>query len=107
MEYRTCTKCKIEKPLTLEYYKASRKSKSNFSTACRECMKNYMAKWQENKRLSRDPEEKRLKEMYKTKEITEEEKRQKMRKAYAYIHYEAFGRAVSEKQLKELEGIEE
>lgn len=107
MEYRTCTKCKIEKPLTLEYYKASRKSKSNFSTACRECMKKYMATWQENKRLSRDPEEKRLKEMYKTKEITEEEKREKMRKAYAYIHYEAFGKPIPGWKLKELEGIEE
>jgi len=107
MEYRTCTKCNIEKPLTLEYFKASHKSKSKFNTACRVCMKKYMAKWQENKRLSRDPEEKRLREMYKIKEITEEEKREKIRKAYSYIYYEAFGRAISEKQLKDLEGIEE
>ena len=107
MEYRVCSKCKIEKPLTLEYYKASHKSKSGFGTACRVCMKKYMEKWQENKRLSRDPEEKRRKEMYKVKEQTKEEQQHRLREAYAYLHHQAFGRAISEKQLKDLEGIEE
>jgi hypothetical protein len=30
-----------------------------------------------------------------------------MNEAYAYIHYQAFGRPISNKQLKDLEGIEE
>ena len=45
--------------------------------------------------------------MYTIKEQTEEEKKQKMAEAYAYMHYQAFGRPISQKQLKDLEGIEE
>ena len=66
-----------------------------------------MDKWRLNKELSKDPEEKRLKQMYTIKEYTEEEKKQRMTEAYAYLHYQAFGRPISQQQLKDLEGIEE
>ena len=97
----------IEKPLTLEFYGPQQKNQSRFHTECRTCKKAYMKNYQENKRLSKDPEARRIKEVYKTKEITKEERQQKIKNAYAYIYYQAFGRSISEKQLKEIEGIEE
>ena len=108
MEHRTCSKCKIEKPLTLEFYHVAHKNKARFHTECRVCKKNYMKKWQEQKRLVlRDTDNKREKHMYTIKEVSVEDKKQRMREAYAYLHYQAFGRPISQKQLKDLEGIEE
>ena len=66
-----------------------------------------MKKYQQNKRLSRDPETNRMKDMYTIKEITKEEKQNRIREAYAYLHYQAFGKPITQKQLKDLEGIEE
>jgi hypothetical protein len=66
-----------------------------------------MKKYQQNKRLSRDPERDRMKDMFTIKEYTEEEKQNRMREAYAYLHYQAFGKPITQKQLKDLEGIEE
>lgn len=107
MEHRTCSKCYIEKPLTEEYFGWTNKNRVTLQTECRACKKAYLKKWQENKRLSKDPEEKRMKEMYTIKEITEEEKQQKLKEAYAYIYYQAKGRSISKRELKEIEGIEE
>jgi protoporphyrinogen oxidase len=45
--------------------------------------------------------------MYTIKELTTEEKQQRMNEAYAYIYYQAHGRPISNEKLKELEGIEE
>ena len=66
-----------------------------------------MRKWQQNKRAEQEVDGKREKHMYTIKEYTEEEKKQRMAEAYAYMHYQAFGRPISAKKLKELEGIEE
>ena len=66
-----------------------------------------MKQWQQNKRAEQEVDKKRDKHMYTIKEYTEEEKQQRMREAYAYLHYQAFGRPISAKQLKDLEGIEE
>ena len=97
----------MEKPLTEEYFGWTNKNRVTLQTECRVCKKAYMDKWRLNKLLSRDPEEKRMKEMYTIKELTTEEKQERMREAYAYIYYQAHGRAISEKKLKEIEGIEE
>jgi hypothetical protein len=45
--------------------------------------------------------------MYTIKELTAEEKQQRMHEAYAYIHYQAFGKPLPRWKFKELEGIEE
>ena len=66
-----------------------------------------MRKYQESKRLSRDPERNRMKEMYTIKEITTEEKQRLIKEAYAHIYYQAFERPITNRQLKDLEGIEE
>ena len=66
-----------------------------------------MKKYQENKRLSRDPERDRMKELYTIKEISKADQQRLMNEAYAYIYYQAFGRPISDSQLKDLEGIEE
>jgi hypothetical protein len=66
-----------------------------------------MTKWQQNKRAEQEVDRKRDKHMYTIKELTAEEKQERMNEAYAYIHYQAFGRPISNKQLKDLEGIEE
>lgn len=107
MEYRTCSKCKITKPLNEEFFGPQQKNKARLHTECRVCKKAYMRTWQQNKRLSRDPEQKRLKDMYTIKEITEEEKQERLKQAYAHIYYEAFGRAITTERLKSIEGIEE
>ena len=106
-ESRVCSKCMIEKPLTTEFFGPQQKNKARLHTECRECKKKYMRQWQENKRLSKDPEEKRLKELYTIKEITKEEQQQKLKNAYAHIYFEAFGRAITTEKLKSIEGIEE
>jgi hypothetical protein len=66
-----------------------------------------MTKWQQNKRAEQEVDAKRDKHMYTIKELTTEEKQQRMHEAYAYIHYQAFGRPITSKQFKEIEGIEE
>lgn len=66
-----------------------------------------MKQWQANKKAEQEVDRKRDKHMYTIKEYTEEEKQQRMREAYAYLHYQAFGRPITQKQLKDLEGIEE
>jgi hypothetical protein len=66
-----------------------------------------MTKWQQNKRAEQEVDRKRDKHMYTIKELSVEEKQERMNEAYAYIHYQAFGRPISNKQLKDLEGIEE
>jgi len=97
----------MEKPLTLEFYGMAQKNKSRMHTECKECKLKYMKQWQQNKRAEQEVDRKRDKHMYTIKEYTEEEKQQRMREAYAYLHYQAFGRPISQKQLKDLEGIEE
>jgi hypothetical protein len=104
---RICSNCKIEKPLTLEFFGPQQKNKDRFHTACRVCKKAYMDKWQADRRAEQEVDRKRDKHMYTIKEITPEEKQQRMHEAYAYIHYQAFGRPISKRQLKEIEGIEE
>jgi hypothetical protein len=66
-----------------------------------------MKQWQQNKRAEQEVDKKRDKHMYTIKEYTEEEIQQRMNEAYAYIHYQAFGKPIPTWKLKELEGIEE
>jgi hypothetical protein len=106
-ESRVCSKCHIEKPLTLEFFGPQQKNHARFQTQCRVCKKAYTEKWQADRRAEQEVDRKRDKHMYTIKEITEEEKQQRMHEAYAYIHYQAFGRPISKRQLKEIEGIEE
>lgn len=106
-ESRICSKCKIEKPLTVEFFGPQQRNKARLHTECRECKLKYMKQWQQNKKLSRDPEEKRQKHLYTIKEINKEDQQRLMREAYAYIHYQAFGKPIPAWKLKEIEGIEE
>ena len=107
MQYRTCSKCKIEKPLTEEFFGPQQKNKARLHTECRVCKKKYMDKWQADRRAEQEVDKKRDKHMYTIKEYTEEEKKERLMEAYAYMHYQAFGRPITKKILKELEGIEE
>jgi hypothetical protein len=66
-----------------------------------------MRLYQQNKKLTRDPDEKRIKDMYTIKEVTEEERLELLRRGYAHIYYEAFSKPITKKELKRLEGIEE
>lgn len=106
-ESRVCSKCKIEKPLTEEFFGPQQKNKARLHTECRVCKKAYMTKWQQNKRAEQEVDAKRDKHMYTIKELTAEEKQEKMHEAYAYMYYQAFGRPITQKVLKEIEGIEE
>jgi hypothetical protein len=107
METRVCSKCKIEKPLTLEYFGMAQKNKNRMHTECRVCKLYYMRSYQQDKRLKKDPDEKRIKEMYTIKEVTKEERLELLRRGYAHIYYEAFAKSITKKELKRLEGIEE
>jgi hypothetical protein len=106
-EFRVCSKCRIEKPLTEEFFGPQQKNKARLHTECRVCKKAYMTKWQQNKRAEQEVDAKRDKHMYTIKDLTTEEKQQKMHEAYAYIHYQAFGKPLPAWKLKEIEGIEE
>lgn len=106
-ESRVCSKCKIEKPLTIEFFGPQHKNKARLHTECRECKLKYMKKWQADRKAEQEVDKKRDKHMYTIKEVTPEEKQQRMNEAYAYIHYQAFGKPITNKQLKDLEGIEE
>jgi hypothetical protein len=97
----------MEKPLTLEFYGMAQKNKDRLHTECKECKLKYMKQWQANKRAEQEVDKKRDKHMYTIKEYTEEEKQQRMAEAYAYMHYQAFGKPLPAWKLKELEGIEE
>jgi len=107
MEYRTCSNCKITKPLTDEFFATQQKNKARMHTECRICKKSYMRKWQANKRAEQEVDKKRDKHMYTIKEYTEEEKQQRLTEAYAYMYYQAFGKPIPAWKLKEIEGIEE
>ncbi len=97
----------MDKPLTEEFFGPQQKNKDRLHTECRVCKKAYMKKWQADKRADQDIDKKRNKHLYTIKEYTEEEKQQRMREAYAYLHYQAFGRPITQEKLKEIEGIEE
>jgi hypothetical protein len=66
-------------------------------------MRNYQA----NKQAEKEVDRKREKHLYTIKEYTEEEKQERLKKAYAYLYFHAFGRSITKRQLKEIEGIEE
>ena len=38
---KTCTKCKVEKPLTAEYFPLHNKTKSGFDSWCKKCRSSY------------------------------------------------------------------
>ena len=97
----------MDKPLTEEFFGPQQKNKARLHTECRVCKKKYMTQWQANKRAEQEVDRKRDKHMYTIKEYTEEEKQERLREAYAYLHYQAFGRPITKGQLKEIEGIEE
>ena len=107
MEFRVCSKCKIEKPLTIEFFGPQQKNKARLHTECRDCKVKYMKKWQADRRAEQELDRKRDKHMYTIKEYTEEEKQERLREAYAYLHYQAFGKPMPRWMFKELEGIEE
>ena len=111
METRVCSKCKIEKPLTLEYFgiaqRNTERNKNRMHTECRVCKLYYMRTYQQNKKLIKDPDEKRIKEMYTIKEVSQKEKSEAVGRAYAHIYYQAFDEPISTEELKRLEGIEE
>ena len=107
MEYRVCSKCKMEKPLTLEFFGPQQKNKARMHTECRLCKLAYMRKWQADRTAELEVDRKREKHLYTIKEYTEEEKQERLKKAYAYLYFQAFGRSISARQLKEIEGIEE
>jgi hypothetical protein len=97
----------MEKPLTLEFFGPQQKNKARMHTECRLCKLAYMRKWQADRTAEQEVDRKREKHLYTIKEYTEEEKQQRMKEAYAYIYYQAFGRPISKRELKEIEGIEE
>ena len=107
MQYRICTKCGMEKPMTFEFFGVQQTNHKRFLTECRECKKIYQLRYQEKKRLNKDVESKRMKQLYVFPNLTKEQKQKRMKEAYAYIYYQAFDESISQKQWKEIEGIEE
>ena len=97
----------MSKPLTIEFFGPQQKNKSRLHTECRDCKIKYMRQWQQNKRAEQEVDRKREKHLYTIKEYTEEEKQQRMKEAYTYMYYQAFGRPITKRELKEIEGIEE
>ena len=105
VQTRICSKCYIEKPLTLEFYAIADKNNGRMHRECRICKKNYLKQYQINKRLSRDPEADRVKELYTMKEPNKEEQKERLEVAYAYIYRNAFGKSITRKQLNKIKDI--
>ena len=61
MEYKVCSKCLVEKPMTLYYFSLQQTNKNKFVSECKVCKKKYHAQWREKKRLSQDPDKERMK----------------------------------------------
>ena len=102
MQYRTCSKCKVEKPLTLEFFAPQQRNKARFHTECRDCKLKYMRQWQANKTAEQEIDHKRKKHMYEIKVSTKEEIQERMKAAYKEIYLQAFHKELSDKKLKKL-----
>lgn len=107
MEYKICSKCGTEKPMTLEFFSVQQKNHKRFMTECKECKKIYQLKYHENKRREKDLDGKRMRQLYVFPQLTKEQREKNMKEAYAYIYYQAFNESMSDKQWKEIHGIEE
>jgi hypothetical protein len=107
MEYRVCSKCMTEKPMTLEFFGLQQKNQNRFLTECRDCKRNYHIQYRENKRLSQDPDRERMKQVYVYKEYTREEKKASLRQAYAHIYWEAFNKPITLNQLRKIIRLDE
>lgn len=101
-KFRTCTKCKIEKPLTSEFFGFQKKNWAKLHTQCKECKTAYLKKWNADKVAERDIDYKRKKHMYEIKVSTKEEVQERMEQAYKQIYLEAFNKELSDKKLKKL-----
>lgn len=102
MQYRICSKCKIEKPLTLEFFARQHKNKALMTTQCRQCTLEYMQKWNADRKAERDIDWKREKYMYEIKTPTKEEIQERMKEAYKEIYLQAFNKELPDKELKKL-----
>ena len=95
----------MEKPLTVEFFGPQQNNKARLHTECRRCKLAYMQKWQADRRAEQEIDRKRDKHMYTIKEVTKEEKQERLKEAYGYMYYQAFGIPITRKVLKEIEGI--
>lgn len=48
LKEKQCTKCKITKPLTLEYFRKRKSSRDGFRNECKTCLIEYSKKWRED-----------------------------------------------------------
>ena len=81
MQYRVCTKCGMELPLTFEFFGVQQTNHKRFLTECRECKKIYQLRYQEKKRLDKDVESKRMKQLYVFPNLTKEQKQKRMKES--------------------------
>lgn len=91
MDKRICIKCNIEYPLQDLYFALAHGSNTRRLTTCRECRKEYDRQY----RLAKK-EEVVGDNMYTIKEEPIEAQKHRMRKAFNYIHLQAFGEAMTE-----------
>jgi hypothetical protein len=98
---RMCTKCLEEKPATSEFFKVNQYNKELFASQCRECQKEYLKMYYKTKKHER-AESQRAQEMYTIQTATEDQKQELIQKAYKYIYYQAFGKVLSNKLMKQL-----
>ena len=61
-----------------------------------------MKEWNQKRRAELDIDRKRDKHMYEIKEMSEEEKRDRLMKAYAHIYTEAFDDQITLEELERL-----
>lgn len=73
---RTCTKCGIEKPLTLEYFHRRPQNKQGFATRCKICLQEEVRAWQ-SKNAEKTKEVKR-----KSADKLREQRKEKSRERY-------------------------
>jgi hypothetical protein len=102
IKVRVCGKCHIEKPLTTNYFQIRSENRTIFHRICRLCKNIYIQHWKQKKKLDKDPEIKKDNQKYMIEEMSSEEIRDSLIRAYAYIYYQAFNEHISLEELERL-----
>ncbi len=78
MEYKTCTKCKEEKPATSEYFSRLKNGLNGLRAGCKVCQQEYKKQWDE---ANREQMKEYCKQYYKTNPEWHRERARQYQKA--------------------------
>lgn len=108
MQSRECSTCYVTKPLTLEYFAKGRESKLGFRTQCKDCHREYYKTWYrkngKESRLARELGTTMVRGggLYTIKEVSTEEQKARLSRAYEQIYRNAFNASLDPERLQRI-----